>query len=55
MKQKTVLIIVQGGVVQGVVTAKGVRVIVRDYDVQDDTNIIQDESGDDYIESIYED
>ena len=52
---KTVTITVEGGVVQNVEVPEGVTVIVRDYDVESiESDLLQqDESGDNYIESIW--
>ena len=52
---KTVIITVEGGVVQNVEVPKGVTVIVRDYDVDGTESDLlqQDRGGDNYIESIW--
>ena len=51
----TVRISVEGGVVQNVECPTGVQVIVRDYDVDgSESDLTEDESGDEYIESTWE-
>jgi hypothetical protein len=53
---KIVRVTVEGGVVQHVEVPEGVQVVVRDYDV-DGTGadqLQQDETGDNFIESIRE-
>lgn len=53
---KIVRVTVEGGVVQHVEVPEGVQVIVRDYDVDgtDADELEQDENGDHFIESIWE-
>jgi hypothetical protein len=53
---KIVRVTVKGGVVQHVEIPEGVKVIIRDYDVDcsEDNQLQQDEDGDKYIESIWE-
>ncbi len=51
---KTVRITVEGGVIQFVDCPRGVRVIVKDYDVDGEDNVHQDEQGDAYIEGVWE-
>lgn len=53
---KIVRVTVEGGVVQNVEVPKGVRVIVKDYDVEgcDDDQLEQDEAGDSFITSVWE-
>lgn len=53
---KTVTVTVEGGVVQHVEVPQGVRVVVKDYDVEgcDDADFDEDENGDEYVESIWE-
>lgn len=51
----TVHITVEGGVVQHVAVPSGVRVVVRDYDVDsDDADLSTDGNGDEYLESVWE-
>jgi L-ascorbate metabolism protein UlaG (beta-lactamase superfamily) len=51
----TVHITVEGGVVQHVAVPLGVRVVVRDYDVDgSETDLAEDENGDKYNEGIWE-
>jgi hypothetical protein len=51
----TVTVTVEGGVVQHVAVPLGVRVVVRDYDVDDsDTDLSADRNGDEYLESVWE-
>lgn len=52
---KTVIITVEGGVVQHVQVPDGVTVIVRDYDVDgvEGDLLQQDRGGDHYIESTW--
>jgi len=53
--KKTVTIAVEGGVVQGVDCPAGVQVVVRDYDVDgSEPDLAEDETGDEYLESIWE-
>lgn len=51
-----VTITVEGGVVQDVEVPPGVRVIVKDYDVEgmDEDRMTKDEDGNEYVESVYE-
>lgn len=53
---KTVEVTVEGGVVQYIDVPQGVRVIVKDYDVEgcDQSDLEQDENGDNYFEAIWE-
>ncbi len=53
---KTVRVTVEGGVVQHIEVPKGVRVIVKDYDVEgcDESQLEHDENGDNYFEAIWE-
>ena len=51
---QTVRITVEGGVIQDVDCPRGVRVVVRDYDVDGEDNVHQDENGDEYIEGVWE-
>jgi len=54
--KKTVRITVEGGVVQHVQVPKGVTVVVRDYDVDgEDEGLEEDENGDKYVESVWND
>jgi len=52
---KTVEITMEGGVIQDIALPKGVKVVVRDYDVDGgEENLKQDDNGDNYIESVWE-
>jgi hypothetical protein len=53
---KIVRVTVEGGVVQHVEVPEGVQVVIRDYDVDvaDAEQLQHDESGDLFIESIWE-
>lgn len=53
---RIVRVTVEGGVVQHVEVPDGVQVVVRDYDVDgtDADELEQDENGDHFIESIWE-
>ncbi len=53
---KIVRVTVESGVVQHVEVPEGVQVIVRDYDVDgtEADQLRQDENGDQFIESIWE-
>ena len=52
---KTVIVLISGGMVQEVEVPKGVRVLVRDYDVDNTTHPTRkDESGDFYYEEEWE-
>lgn len=53
---KIIRVTVEGGVVQHVEVPEGVQVIVRDYDVEDTDadELEQDENGDQFIESTWE-
>jgi hypothetical protein len=51
----TVTVTVEGGVVQHVAVPLGVRVVVRDYDVDaEDLDLSTDGNGDRYLEGIWE-
>jgi len=53
--KKTVAITVEGGVIQSVDCPSGVQVVVRDYDVDgSETDLAEDDSGDEFIESVWE-
>jgi hypothetical protein len=53
--KKTVHVTVEGGVIQYVDCPSGVQVLVRDYDVDgSEADLAEDESGDEYIESVWE-
>ncbi len=54
--KKIVTVTVEGGVIQHIACPPGVQVIVKDYDVDgcDESNLLKDESGDEYLESIWE-
>ena len=52
---RIVMIEVSGGVVQNVDVPEGIRVVVRDYDVDDDDNDLPvDEEGDKFLDAIWE-
>jgi len=53
---KIVRVTVEGGVVQHVEVPQGVKVVVKDYDVEgsDSDQLEQDENGDNYNESTWE-
>jgi hypothetical protein len=51
---RVVAIVVEGGVIQGIDCPRGVKVVVKDYDVDGEDNVHQDENGDEYIEGIWE-
>ena len=53
---RIVRVTVEGGVIQYVEVPEGVTVIVRDYDAEgcDPDLVEQDDDGNDYIESIWE-
>ena len=51
----TVTIVVEGGVVQDVALPLGVRVVVRDYDIDgSEVDLAEDKNGDRYLEGIWE-
>jgi len=53
-KVPTAIVIVQGGCVQGVEVPPGMRVLVRDYDVETGTDgAVEDVDGDEYLEAAY--
>jgi len=53
--KKTVTITVEGGVVQHVDCPAGVRVVVKDYDVDgSETDLETDDNGNKYVESVWE-
>jgi hypothetical protein len=53
--KKIVQITVEGGVIQDVECPSGVQVLVRDYDVDGtEIDLAEDETGDEYIESVWE-
>ena len=49
----TVEVTVEGGVVQDVVVPPGVKVVVRDYDCDDNDAAELDDNGDAYLEAVY--
>ena len=53
---KIVRLTVEGGLVQHIELPEGVRVIVKDYDVEDcdEADLEEDANGDHYAESIWE-
>ncbi len=55
MNSKVVHITVEGGVIQDIQVPRSVKVIVRDYDVDDvePEQLQRDEQGDEYIETIW--
>lgn len=53
--KKTVRITMEGGVIQAAEVPKGVRVIVRDYDCdEEEEGLHEDENGNKYVETIWE-
>lgn len=55
MDPLTVVIVVEGGVVQHVECPLGVRAVVKDYDVDDSkADLAADENGDRYVEGVWE-
>jgi len=52
----TVVVTVEGGVVQHIECPDGVRAVVKDYDTDgcDETDLSKDENGDQFVESIWE-
>ncbi len=59
MRIQTVVINVEGGVVHLVRKSRGVRLIVRDYDVEGETEegsskLKVDKNGDSYAEAVFE-
>jgi len=54
-EKPTVTITVEGGVVQHVDLPPGVRVIVKDYDIDgSEADLSRDENGDQYVEGVWE-
>lgn len=53
---KIVNVTVEGGVVQYIDVPEGVRVVVKDYDVEgcDEAELEEDENGDYFFEAIWE-
>lgn len=53
--EMTVIVTVEGGVVQHVGVPKGVRVIVRDYDCEgaDADMVEEDEEGNEFVEAVW--
>jgi hypothetical protein len=53
--KKIVRIAVEGGVIQNVDCPTGVQVVVHDYDVDgSEADLAEDDSGDEYVESVWE-
>ena len=53
--KKIVQVTVEGGVIQDVECPSGIQVLIRDYDVDgSETNLAEDETGDEFIESVWE-
>ena len=53
--KKIVHVTVEGGVIQDVECPSGIQVLIRDYDVDgSETNLAEDETGDEFIESVWE-
>ncbi len=52
----TVTVTIEGGMVQHVDVPPGVRVVVKDYDVDgcNELDLAEDTNGDNYVESIWE-
>ncbi len=54
-ERTTVTVTVEGGVVQHVEVPPGVRVVVKDYDIDgSESDLAEDTNGDNYVESIWE-
>jgi hypothetical protein len=52
---KTVIVSVEGGVVQTVDLPDGVRVVVHDFDVDGtESDLHEDDTGDEYLETVWE-
>jgi hypothetical protein len=55
---KTVIITIEGGIIQDMVLPPGIRVMVRDYDTEgadaEIDNLVVDDKGDEYIETVWE-
>lgn len=56
MDPLTVTITVEGGVVQHIDLPPGVRAVVKDYDIDgcDESDLTEDENGDEYVEGVWE-
>ena len=56
MNERVVHVTVEGGVIQDVQVPDGVKVVVRDYDIdgEEPECLQRDEHGDAYIETIWE-
>ncbi len=54
-KPQVVVVTVEGGVVQHVECAEGVRVVVRDYDTEgvEDDLLSRDEDGNECVEAVW--
>jgi hypothetical protein len=53
--KKIVAITVEGGVIQSVDCPAGVQVVIRDYDIDgSEADLAEDDSGDEYLESVWE-
>ena len=53
--KKTVIVRIEGGVIQDVECPSGVQVVIHDYDIDgSETDLAEDETGDEYIESVWE-
>jgi hypothetical protein len=53
--KKIVHVTVEGGVIQDVECPTGVQVVIRDFDVDgSEADLAEDDSGDEYIESVWE-
>ena len=51
----TVTVVLEGGVVQDVAVPLGVRVVVRDYDIDgSEVDLAEDENGDHYLEAVWD-
>ena len=54
-RKATVTVTVEGGVVQHVEVPTGVRVVVKDYDIDgSESDLAEDTNGDNYVESVWE-
>ena len=53
--KKIVAITVECGVIQNVDCPSGIQVVIRDYDVDGgEADLAEDDSGDEFIESVWE-
>ena len=53
--KRTVIVAVEGGIVQDVECPSDVDVVIHDYDVDGtEPDLMEDESGDEYLEFVWE-